>query len=204
MVKVHDVSLPIYEGMPVYKDKSEKQPQFETTTSGHVTESRFTMDAHTGTHVDAPLHMIEDGQTIESVSIHDLVTPIKLFDLTDVQDGITESDLQNLDIEAGDFILFKTKNSFDTSFNFEFIFLKESGAKYLAEKAIKGVGIDSLGIERSQADHATHRALFTQDIIIIEGLKLDQVHEGRYQMVAAPLKMQSIDAAPARIILMED
>ena len=199
-MKMYDVTLPIYEGMPVYKNKEEKQPEIKTLAdhqSGHVYESRLCMDAHTGTHIDAPLHMIKDGNTIESIAIEDLVTDVHVFDLTHLKTNITEKDLQPLNINEGDFILFKTKNSFDKAFNFDFIYLEESGAKYLAEKRVKGVGIDGLGVERSQPDHPTHKQLFNSNIIIIEGLKLDEIEPGIYHMVAAPLKLAGIDAAPA-------
>lgn len=201
---VHDVTLPIYTGMPVYKNKPEKQPAFETVTNGHVTETRISLDAHTGTHIDAPLHMDPNGATIETIPIEDLVTPVRLFDLTAVEDGIDAQDLEPLGIQAGEFVLFKTKNSFDEAFNFNFIYLKESAARYLASIGIKGVGIDGLGVERSQPEHPTHRLLFDRGIIVIEGLKLDQVAPGRYLMVAAPLKVRGIDAAPARILLLEE
>lgn len=202
-MKIYDVTAPIYEGMPVYKNKSEKQPKIHTVTNAHVTESRIDMDLHTGTHVDSPLHMINDGDTMESISIEDLVGNIKLFDLTNVEDRITKKDLEQLDIQKGDFILFKTKNSFDDEFNFEFIFVAEDAAQYLAEVGIKGVGIDALGIERSQPGHPTHRTLFKHHIIVVEGLRLKDVPQGEYFMVAAPIKVQGTDAAPARVLLFE-
>src|SRR5690625_4148830 len=145
--------MPIYEGMPVYKNKEEKQPRLETImdfSKGSVHETRIHLDVHGGTHVDANLHMLEDGDTIEAISPEQLVRRCKVIDVTDVTDGVTRSDLEDKDIQKGDFILLKTKNSFDEEFNFDFIYVKEDGAAYLAEKGIDGVGSDSLGIERSQ------------------------------------------------------
>jgi len=203
-MKIIDVTLPIFNGMPVYKNKPEKQPDYQTVTNGHVTESRLTLDLHTGTHIDAPLHMINGGDTIETIPPESLIREVKVFDLTHVEDGIQEADLTTLDIQNNDFVLFKTKNSFATEFDFNFIFLKESGAKWLVERGITGVGIDSLGIERSQEGHPTHRLLFSNNVIIIEGLKLDDVDPGTYKMVAAPLKLRGVDAAPARIFLFSE
>lgn len=190
--------------MPVYKNKPEKQPEYQTVINDHVTESRLSLDLHTGTHIDAPLHMINDADTIETISPEALIRTVKVFDLTEVEDGIEAEHLASLNIEKNDFVLFKTKNSFQTQFDFNFIFLKESGAKLLAEKQISGVGIDSLGIERSQEGHPTHRLLFSNHVIIIEGLKLDEVEPGTYNMVAAPLKLRGVDAAPARIFLFQN
>ena len=202
-MKFYDVTAEVYEGMPVYKNKEEKQPKFQTVTNGHVTETRLSLDLHTGTHVDAPLHMINDGETMETIPLERLVRPVKLFDLTHVNDGITKEDIADLPIDKGDFILFKTSNSFDEEFNFEFIYVKEDAARYLAEKGIDGVGIDSLGIERAQEGHPTHRTLFQNDIIVMEGLRLKDVEAGEYFMVAAPLKVIGTDASPARVLLFE-
>ncbi|WP_071460052.1 cyclase family protein [Bacillus massilinigeriensis] len=203
-MKIHDITMPIYEGMPVYKNKQEKQPELRTKTNGHVTESRLCLDVHTGTHIDAPLHMMNDGETFESIAIERLVRQCKVFDMTAVEEKITLKDIENLSIGEGDFVLFKTKNSFDEIFNFDFIFVAEDAARHLAEKGISGVGIDALGIERAQEGHPTHRTLMSKDIIIIEGLRLGEVKAGEYLMVAAPLKLQGTDAAPARILLIEN
>ncbi|MFD1735095.1 cyclase family protein [Bacillus salitolerans] len=202
-MKMYDVTAPIYEGMPVYKNKPEKQPTFNRVTNAHVTESRLSLDVHTGTHMDAPLHMINDADTIETIPLEKIVGSCKVFDLTKVEDGITKDDLQGLTIEKNDFVLFKTSNSFDEEFNFDFIYIKEDAATYLADLSIRGVGIDALGVERSQPGHPTHKALFSKDIIVIEGLRLKEVPAGEYFMVAAPLKLIGTDAAPARVLLFE-
>lgn len=203
MTKFYDVTAPIFEGMPVYKNKPEKQPKLTSVTNNYVTESRIDMDVHTGTHIDAPLHMIEGGETFETISLDRLVGPCKLFDLTHVNDKIAKDDIASLDIRENDFVLLKTKNSLEDAFNFEFIYVAEDAARYLADKKVRGVGIDALGIERSQPGHPTHKTLFSAGVIVIEGLRLKDVPEGSYFMVAAPLKLVGTDAAPARVLLFE-
>jgi arylformamidase len=200
---IWDVTAPIHPGMAVYKNKPEKQPIIETKTNGHVTESRISMDVHTGTHVDAPFHMMNNGKTIETISIEQLIRPVKVFDLTDAKEKITKKDIEHLTIEKGDFILLKTANSFDEAFNFNFIYVAEDAAAYLAEIGIAGVAVDALGIERAQEGHPTHRTLMDQDIIIMEGLRLKEVPSGEYFMVAAPLHISGTDASPARVVLLE-
>lgn len=203
-MKVYDISVPIFEGMPVYKNKPEKQPKLHTDTNGYVTESRLSLDVHSGTHVDAPLHMVPNGATIEIIPLNSLVGPCKVFDLTHVDDKITTEDLRGFSIEKDDFILFKTSNSYDEQFNFDFVYLAEDAAAYLSDIKVRGVGIDSLGIERSQENHPTHKNLFQNNIIIIEGLQLKDVKEGNYFMVAAPIKLIGTDASPARVLLLEE
>ncbi|WP_339173648.1 cyclase family protein [Anoxybacillus sp. FSL W8-1294] len=202
-MNMYDVTAPIFEGMPVYKNKPEKQPKLMTVTNDYVTESRIDMDVHTGTHIDAPLHMVKDGETFETIPLEKLVGYCKVLDVTNVDDRITKEDLIHFDIQENDFILFKTKNSFDDAFNFEFIYVAEDAAAYLAEKRIRGVGIDALGVERNQTGHPTHKTLFSHGIIIIEGLRLKDVPAGEYWMIAAPLKLVGTDAAPARVLLFE-
>ncbi|ATF14346.1 cyclase family protein [Brevibacillus sp. HB1.4B] len=202
-MKMYDVTATVYEGMTVYKNKPEKQPKIRTATNGYVTESRIDMDLHSGTHVDAPLHMVNAGDTFESISLEKLVGSCKVLDLTAVEDRITRSDLENFDLERGDFVLFKTKNSFEEAFSFEFIFLSEEGAEYVSELGVRGIGTDALGIERSQEGHPTHKKLFAAGVIVVEGLRLAEVPPGNYFLVAAPLKLIGTDAAPARVLLFE-
>jgi len=202
-MKVYDVTTPIFEGMTVYKDKPEKQPKFNRVTNGYVTETRIDVDLHTGTHIDSPLHMVEDGLTFETIDLESLVGSAKVLDLTNVEDGISKADLEKFDIQKGDFVLFKTKNSYTEKFDFNFIFLAKDGAEYLSEIGVRGVGIDSLGVERSQEGHPTHKTLFANNVIVIEGLRLKEVEQGTYYMVAAPLKIVGTDAAPARVLLFD-
>ncbi len=202
-MKMYDVTTTIFAGMTVYKDKPEKQPNFSRVTNGYVTESRIAMDLHTGTHIDSPLHMVNNGATFETLSLESLVGNSKLFDLTNVTEKITKADLEHLSIEEGDFILFKTKNSFEEHFNFDFIYIAHDAAQYLVEKKIRGVGVDALGVERAQEGHPTHKTLFAGNVIVIEGLRFADVPEGNYFMVAAPLKLTGTDAAPARVLLFD-
>lgn len=206
MPTIYDVSMLIHKDVQVYKNKDEKRPSFETTSdfkTGTSHETRIHMDAHTGTHIDAPLHMLQDGKTIETIKLKQLVGDCRVIDLTEVTGAITRQDLEPHEPKHGEFLFLKTKNSWDEEFNFEFIYVAADAAAYLAEIGISGVGIDGLGIERSQPNHETHQALLSKDIVIIEGLRLKNVPAGTYFMVAAPLKLTGIDAAPARVMLFE-
>ncbi|GIO06461.1 cyclase [Brevibacillus reuszeri] len=202
-MKMYDVTGAIFEGMTVYKNKPEKQPSFKTVTNGYVTESRIELDVHTGTHVDAPLHMVTNGETMESIPLDKLVGMCKVLDLTHLEERITRTDLEKLELQKNDFILFKTKNSFEERFSFTFVYLAEDGADYLVQLGVRGIGTDALGIERSQEDHPTHKKLFAGNVIVMEGLRLQEVPQGEYFMVAAPLKLIGTDAAPARVLLFE-
>ena len=144
----------------------------------------------------SPKHMIPDGYTLEDLDIAKVITACKVFDLTNVKDKITDKDLMGLDINEGDFILFKTRNSIEEILEGDFIYVDRSGAEYLTKLKIKGVGIDSLGIERSQPNHETHISLFNADIMILEGLMLKDIEEGEYFLNAAPVFIPGAEAAP--------
>ncbi|PUB15922.1 kynurenine formamidase [Paenisporosarcina sp. OV554] len=202
-MKMYDVTGTIYEEMTVYKNKPEKQPKLNQVTTGYVTETRLELDVHTGTHIDAPLHMVVGGDTFETIAMDDLVGQCKVFDLTQVDDGISKKDLEKFEIQKDDFVFLKTKNSYEETFNFDFIYLAQDGAEYLTQLGVRGVGIDTLGIERSQEGHPTHKTLFAKKIIIIEGLRLKEINQGEYFMVAAPLKLVGTDGSPARVLLFE-
>ncbi len=205
-MKIYDISKTIEEKMVVYKNLDEKRPLFHITrdhVNGGVRETTITMNVHTGTHLDAPLHMIAGGITIDEMSLEPLIGYCKVIDLSLVKDAISREDLIDQSIEGGDILLFKTQNSTDEVFNFEFIYLAESGAEYLAQKGIKGVGIDGLGIERSQSRHKTHHILFGAGIYILEGLELKDIDAGAYELVALPLKLKGLDASPVRAVLID-
>lgn len=205
-MKIHDISMAISEDMMVYKDRAENKPKltvhrdFNTSTAY---ESMLSMHMHTGTHIDAPLHMIKCGGTIAGVDLKKLITWCKVLDLTHVDGGITRHDLEQKDIQNGDFLLLKTKNSYKDTFQLDFVFLEKSGAEYLYEKKIKGVGIDALGIERSQPDHETHITLLGHEIVILEGLQLSDVDEGKFFLLAVPISIPDAEAAPVRALLLD-
>lgn len=205
-MKIYDISMLIEPDMMVYKNRQENRPKLsfvKTLPHDSSTESFISMNVHTGTHIDAAYHMDENGKTIESIELEKLITPCCVLDMTHVKGGITKDDLSKHPIESGSFLLFKTRNSYSETFLADFVYLEMSGAHYLAQKEIAGVGTDALGIERNQPAHETHKILMDEGIVIIEGLRLKDVPPGNYFLCALPLKIKGADGAPARIVLVE-
>ncbi len=206
-MRIIDISMPIHHGMQVYKNREEKRPVRtveRVIPRDSVNESNIRMNLHTGTHIDAPFHMMEEGWTAEQLPLEKLIIPCRVLDMTHVKDGITKADLEGFDIKGGEFLLFKTRNSFDyPEFRLDFIYLKGDGAEYLRDLKVAGVGIDTLGIERDQPGHETHLALLANDMMIVEGLMLKDVVPGRYLLIALPLLIEGADGAPARAVLVE-
>lgn len=204
IVKLIDISMPVHAGMTVYKNKEEKRPVLHRSTSGHATETMLTMNLHTGTHVDAPLHMLPDGGTIDGTySLDTFWGRAFVVDLSHLEDKVDAAAVEGLDLDGVDWLLLKTRNSKVTDFDFSFVYLDREAAEILAHRGLKGVGIDALGIERAQEGHPTHRTLLTEGVCILEGLRLDHVAEGYYDFFAMPIAIENVEAAPVRAVLIE-
>lgn len=205
-MKIYDISVVISPNMTVYKNYPHKKPVFTNVSNfetGSAYETDIKMNVHSGTHVDFNLHMLKDGNTSSNAILSNYITDAKVFDLTHLKDKIEADDLKELNIEKDDFVLFKTRNSNVEHFDFEFVYVTESAAKYLAEKQIKGVGVDALGIERDQAGHPTHKTLMNHNIVILEGLRLKDIVPQSYILIALPLKFEGLDGSPVRAVLLE-
>ncbi len=206
-MKVIDVSWPISTATTGYKDKKVvKFDEVKNFAKDGARETNIHVSAHTGTHIDAPSHFLRDGKTIDQIDLSRFIGPCKVIDLTDVVEAITRNRLASHEgeIVEGDIVLLKTTNSAKTAtdkFTPHFVYLEFTGAEYLKEKGVKAVGIDYLGIERSQSGHPTHTTLLHADIGIIEGLRLRHVQEGTYFFACLPINVIGIEAAPARAVL---
>ena len=202
-MKIYDLSPEISEEMAVYRNKLENKPKIipTRTLKEGANESRLEIKSHTGSHADAPFHFIKDGKTIEKISLDRFMGKAIVLDLTKVKGSIKNIDLKKVKIQKNEIVLLKTKNRLDKNFNPNFTYLEKSGAEYLASKKIKAVGIDNLGIERSQPGHETHKILLSRGIIIFEGLDLSKVRQGSYYFHGLPLKIKKGDASPVRAVL---
>lgn len=207
ITNIIDISWPISPSMTAYKDKHEAA--FTTVAdfpNDYYRKSTITLSSHEGTHVDAPSHFLEQGVTIDQVPLATFIGPCKVIDLTHCDEKIKLSDIATCDINAGDIILCKTKNSLlspTAPFNPNFIFIDLGAARFLTDKKIKAIGVDYLGIERQQPAHETHHAFLSNNIGLIEGLRLADVAAGDYFLCCLPLKIQGLDGAPARAILIK-
>ncbi|MBM3886777.1 cyclase family protein [Candidatus Dependentiae bacterium] len=200
-----DISWPIKPSMTTYKNnKPVTFTPLKNFPQDDVRDSLIALNVHTGTHVDAPSHFLEEGSSIEGFSLDQLIGKAVVIDLTNVEEKITAKNLQAYSLTKNDIVLLKTKNSLrnaDESFDFNFIYLAPCAASFLAQQGVKAVGIDYLGIERNSPNHETHSILLEQQIPIIEGLRLDHVAAGSYQFCCLPIAIEGLEAAPARAIL---
>ncbi|MDY6930838.1 MAG: cyclase family protein [Halobacteriota archaeon] len=201
-----DITLPISESMLIYRgDPEVKIEQVKNIDVHGVKLSKISMGLHSGTHVDSPSHFLKDAESIDSLNLKSFVGDAKVFDLTSVEKSIEESDLSDFEIENGDIVIFKTTNSnlYKTdTFTKDFVHIGLSAAEYLVKKKVKTVGIDYLSIEKSGSkEHPVHKLLLSNGVIIVEGLDLRDVMPGDYTFFCLPLKIEGVEASPARCVL---
>lgn len=205
--KYHDISWPITPAMTSYKDKKPIAITAHATIERDgVADSSCTMNMHTGTHIDAPAHFINGGQTVEQLSLAQMNGACRVIDLTHVSDVITPADLTPHNIASSERVLFKTRNSMRgpcESFDRNSVYVDAQAAAYLVDCGAVLVGIDALGIERNQPNHDTHTTLFTGGVIILEGLRLAAIAPGIYNLMLLPLAFNATEAAPARAVLVQ-
>lgn len=204
-----DISWPLSGDMTTYKNRADVIiDKLKSITKDCVAESMIQMHTHTGTHVDAPAHFIENGKTIDQIPLDFLCGTAVVIDCTHISEAITAEDLKihQKIITTHTRILLKTKNSFckpTDPFNTHFVYLEKSGAQFLIDHGVKTVGFDYLGIERNQPGHPTHKTIL-QSGIIIEGLRLAPVEPGIYTLFCLPLLIDKSDGSPARAILIKN
>lgn len=203
-----DISVPLTSGMvnwpgdPPVMTISRMQDQ---STGDGATVSRLDMGAHTGTHMDAPLHFISGAQGIDTMPIAAGIGPCRVIELDDER-SISRASLEFHKPLAGERLLFKTRNSnqrwWEHPFNEHFVYISAEAACYLAAQRVLTVGVDYLSVGGFLHDGtATHQTLLEANIWIIEGLDLTRVPEGRYMLHCLPLKIHQGDGAPARAVL---
>src|SRR6476661_1439691 len=204
--KLLDVSVPLAAGMPAYpgNPEFELQPVKRISDGASSNVSKLVMGTHTGTHVDAPRHFIEDGAGVDALPLDLLLGRARVVEITK-RGGIGPEELAAAGLREDIRVLLKTSNSAlwnGEGFHQDYNYVTESGARYLVDQGVKVVGVDYLSVEQfKKAGAPAHRALLSQGVVIIEGLNLSEAEPGMYEMYCLPLRVAGSDGAPARVIL---
>lgn len=202
------LSVPIYRDMVVYKDKIEKKPVInhkDNFKDNGIFESDIILPLHTGTHIDYPLHVIEGGKNSSDYDINGKTYKGYIFDTSDRMKNkiISLESIKDIGFQDIEAIFFKTKKQNLDYFDFEFPYLDREASKWISNFNIKFVGIDQLGIERSQPSHETHHNLLENDILIIEGLDLSDIEEGFYEFTFFTIQIKDVEAEPIIVCIMD-
>jgi arylformamidase len=205
--RVWDISVADRPDMHCYPgDPTLEQTQIRAIKRGDAANlTHLSLGAHTGTHVDAPAHFIDGAATLEQVPLDRMVGPAQVLDLRGMP-AIDAAALQAHEIHAGDILLFHTDNSerwAKPGFQPDFTYVTRDAAEYLVERDVRTIGMDYLSIEEfGSKTFEVHKLLLGRGIFIIEGLDLRDVAAGSYLLSCLPLKLEGVDGAPARAVLM--
>ncbi len=171
------------------------------------TLSRWELSAHTGTHVDARMHFIPGGWSMESLELSRVVGPCRVVDLTHVEGHVGRADLEAAGVAGTVRLLLKTGSTERNllgreGFTEDYVGISREAAEYLVEIGVETVGVDYLSVEPFEdKEFNTHHTLLGADVVILEGLALGGVEPGEYLLACLPLKLAGSDGSPARAIL---
>lgn len=208
-MKVYDLTHTIQNDMPVYPGT--EQPNLTTActieTAGYR-ETLLHMFSHTGTHMDAPAHMLLDGAALDSYPGEKFVGTAVVVDCRG-QENISLPLLQSYDLNGVDFVLFCTgwdKKWGSPGYYEGFPCLTADAAAYLAALPLKGVGEDSISLDPCDSvDFPNHITLMRAGFVNTENLKgLDALVGRRFTFVTLPLKFENSDGCSCRAIAMEE
>lgn len=202
-----DISVPLHDGMvnwpgdpPVRITRS-----LDLDAGDEANVSSLDMGAHTGTHMDGPLHFLPEGAGLDTMPLDATIGPARVVSIADPT-AIRAAELRRHDIAAGERILFKTHNSREPwvrrPFRSDFVAIAPDAARYLVERGVRTVGVDYLSVGSLGPDgKETHHLLLGADIWLIEGLFLADVPPGHYELICLPLRIERSDGAPCRAIV---
>jgi arylformamidase len=196
-------TTPVYEG-----DAPMKFDFLKDMRKGDgYTLSAYSLGAHSGTHIDAPQHFVRDGASIDRVPLEPLIGPARVIDIPDTVQSINAAELNRHRWKGASRVLFRTRSSqrgwmHSSTFHRDFAYVAPDAAQLLADAGVQLVGIDYLSAEQFGAPAPmTHRILLGKGIPIVEGLALEGVRAGDYDLIVLPMKVGGHEGAPARAVL---
>jgi len=207
-MEIHDIThnmnvyLPLWPGDPPFQliqSQSEKNGE-----PIHLAQVHFSV--HMGTHVDAPRHFFQNGQDVSRLSLEKLIGKATVVEYPG-KEAISADFVKSIlkDREDVHRLLFKTINSElwrRPGFQKSFVAISPEASDILLEHDIWLVGIDYMSIEAFHNQEGfVHKNLLKHGVIVLEGLDLENVLPGDYELIALPLKIDQADGSPVRAIL---
>ncbi|HEV8352597.1 MAG TPA: cyclase family protein [bacterium] len=202
-----DISLPVSPQLPVWPGS----PQMEATRrldldrGDPVNDTTIRLSVHTGSHVDAPLHFLAGGDSVDRMPLEVLIGPACVAS-TGGADSVTAALLNRLFLPIGvQRLLLRTANSdrwpAAREFDPGYVALTADAAQWMVDRKIRLVGVDSLSVQRYRDGPEAHLILLGAGVVIVEGLNLAGVEPGMYELCCLPLRLSGAEGAPARAVL---
>ena len=194
---------------PIYEGDAPMSFQFlkDLRKGDPLTLSVYSLGAHSGTHIDAPMHFIRDGAAVDRVPLEPLIGAAIVLDIPDDVQAIDAAELGRHQWQGAERVLFRTRSSLrgwmrSATFHRDFAYVAPDAAQLLADGGVQLVGIDYISAEQFGAPAPlSHRILLGKGIPIIEGLLLEGIPPGRYDLIVLPMKVAGHEGAPARAVL---
>lgn len=205
-----DISIPVDSKTPVFPGDPGPEvswPCFSHTNGDDLNLGVYKGGLHVGTHVDAPWHYIQGGDTLEKMSLDYWIGECYVLDIADGPSIITGDLLASRSWPRETRrLLLRTGNSlsryWERGWTDKYCYLDATAAEYLVQKKIVTLGFDYVTVEGIEArEFPTHKRLLGAKIAILEGLNLERVREGTYELIAAPVKLAGVDGAWCRALL---
>jgi len=206
-MEIIDVSVPVRPGMVVYEgDPPVWLERVADVAAGDLaTVSRIDMGVHTGTHVDAPAHLLDGAPGADALPLDALLGEAVVVDAEGLEGDLDAAAIAALRIPPGAArVLFRTRNGRlweRDRFEPAYVGLTGDGAQALVDAGVRLVGIDYLSIATAADPLPAHLVLLRAGVVILEGLDLRGVAPGPYRLACLPLRIVGADGAPARAVL---
>ncbi|MBY0123158.1 arylformamidase [Bacillus sp. S/N-304-OC-R1] len=204
MNKWIDISQRLDNGLAVWPGDTpfSLQNKWSIASGSSVNVGELTMSTHSGTHIDAPFHFDNLGKKVIDLDINLYIGPARVIHLQDVS-SIGEKELSNYELSGVTRLLINTGAWGNrTVFPDKIPYLEKDAAQYLSTIGVKLLGLDLPSVDPLDSKELpAHHALHHCEIHILEGLVLDSISEGDYELVALPLPIVNGDGSPVRAVL---
>lgn len=196
---------------PVYQGDAPMKFDFlkDMRRGDAFTLSVFSMGAHSGTHIDAPMHFIRTGASVDLIPLDPLIGSARVIDIADSVQAIDAAELNRHSWSGAKRVLFRTRSTLrgwmdSAAFHRDFAYIAPDAAQVLADAGVVLVGVDYISAEQFGAPAPrTHQTLLGRGIPIVEGLDLRPIPPGGgdYELIVLPLRVRGHEGAPARAIM---
>ncbi|MGR2739235.1 arylformamidase [Billgrantia sp. Q4P2] len=207
MSRLYDISQPLRADMPVWPGDTPfaHEPTWVLGEQCPVNVSRLVLSTHTGTHADAPSHYAAGGQAIDAVDLAKYIGPCVVLDVRHAGPRVEPEHLLPELPSRVERVLLRTWARFPhEEWRSDFTTLAPESIDLLAERGARLIGVDSPSLDPEvDSQLLAHWRVHHHGMAILEGLVLDAVPPGHYELIAVPLKLAGADASPVRALLRE-
>ncbi|MXN66282.1 arylformamidase [Stappia sp. GBMRC 2046] len=205
MARIIDITPSVRAGMAIFPGDAEYRTKntFGIGPECPVNVAEFSMSAHCGAHADAPLHYDAGGASIDALALEDFIGPARVIDARGQGPLCRPEDVEKFLADVPQRVLLRLETQVDyMEWRDDFRALAPETVDLLHGKGVKLVGVDVPSVDPATSkDLPAHMAFLRHDMRILENLRLNLTETGDFELIALPLKLQGLDAAPVRAVL---